>query len=132
MKEIFTSGDIKIHSFIVGAEDVAKFEKQAVHQVCATFTLAREIEWCTRLFVLDMLEESEEGIGTQLTIQHQSPALIGEEVVVEGCFEAIEKGEIICSYIARVKERQIAIGKTGQRILPQEKIKQIFNNVASN
>lgn len=132
MKQVFTSGDIKMHSFIVHAEDVAKFEKETVHQVCATFTLAREIEWCTRLFVLDMLEESEEGIGTQLTIQHQSPALIGDEVVIEGCFKAIEKGEIICSYTVKVKNRIIANGITGQRILPRKKIRQIFNNAVSN
>lgn len=132
MKEIFSRGDKKVHSFIVKAEDVAKFEKQAVHQVCATFTLAREVEWCTRLFVLDMLEENEEGIGTQLTIQHQSPALIGEQVIIEGYFDTIEKGEIICNYIAKVKGRQIATGKTGQRILPKEKINQIFDNVVSN
>ncbi|MBK6266341.1 hypothetical protein JKA74_14950 [Marivirga sp. S37H4] len=129
MRDIFQRGDEKSHSFIVKEKDVAEFDVQKVHSVCATFTLAKEIEWCTRLFVLDMLEIGEEGIGTSLNIQHRAPALIGEEVTIVGKFERIEEKEILCSFVARVNQRVVATGETGQRILPKEKIAAIFEKI---
>ena len=52
-----------------------RFSGKVVHPVCATFALARDIEWTTRQFVLQMRDDDEEGIGTMLTIDHRSPAL---------------------------------------------------------
>lgn len=129
MKQVFQPGDSKKHSFYVREKDIARFEKQSVHNVCATFTLAREIEWCTRLFVLDMLEPHEEGIGTRLTIEHQSPALLADQVLITGKIKSIIKNEINCSFIATVNERVIAQGETSQKILPKEKIHAIFNEL---
>lgn len=129
MKNIFEVGDIKTHSFSVKEKDLAQFEQESVHKVCATFTLAREVEWCTRLFVLDMIESNEEGIGTRLNITHQSPALLGEEVLITGKILSFNKNEINCSFAATVKDRIIATGETGQKILPKEKIQAIFNQI---
>ncbi|RUA27564.1 MAG: hypothetical protein DSY77_17165 [Bacteroidetes bacterium] len=130
MKEVFKKGDQKTYSFKVKAQDVAHFEQDAVHDVCATFTLAREIEWATRLFVLDMLEEGEEGIGTHLNIEHLSPALIGEEVEVEAEFYDIKNREIICNYVVKVGERIVAKGTTGQKILQKNKLAQLFDGLS--
>lgn len=129
MKQIFTKGDKKHHNFKVNVQDVAHFEQQAVHDVCATFTLAREIEWATRLFVLEMLEEGEEGIGTHLNIEHLSPALFGNEVDIEAEYEGIQEREIICKYKVKVGDRLIAKGTTGQKILPKEKLVDIFDKL---
>ncbi len=129
MKQVYQIGDIKKYSFKVTERDVAQFKQQSVHQVCATFTLAREIEWCTRLFVIDMLELHEEGIGTRLHIEHQSPALLGQEVLIKGEIQSIVKNEIVCSFLATVNDRVIAQGETGQKILPKDKIQAIFNQL---
>ena len=126
MKEIFKAGDIKEYHAVVRPEDVASFHGAEVHPVYATFALARDVEWTTRLFVLDMKDEGEEGIGTYLQIQHEGPAFVGEEVVLRGTFEAFSKGELTCSFEARVGNRIIARGKTGQKILTLEKIRSIF------
>lgn len=131
MKFTFKKGDKKHYSFIVNENDSAHFEQQAVHNVCATFTLAREIEWSTRLFVLEMLEEGEEGIGTHLNIKHSAPAFIGEKVDIISEFSTIEKGEIICLYQAKVRDRLVATGTTGQKILPKDKIASIFERLAN-
>ncbi|HET8858337.1 thioesterase family protein [Marivirga sp.] len=130
MKEIFKKGDKKYHNFQVKVKDVAHFEQQAVHDVCATFTLAREIEWATRLFVLEMVEQGEEGIGTHLHITHLSPALLGQKVNIEAEFEGIKEREIICSYLAKVDQRLIAKGTTGQKILPKESLNKIFDKLS--
>jgi predicted thioesterase len=129
MRMIFSHGDLKYHQFTVQEADFATFASEAVHQVCSTFTLAREIEWSTRLFVKEMLDYGEEGIGTKLNISHVGPAMAGDTVEIIATFEEITDQEIICSYAAKVGERIVAFGKTGQKIIPKEKLKKIFENL---
>ena len=126
MKQIFKIGDQKTHHFIVKKEDVAAFDSGVVHAVCSTFALAREIEWSSRLFVLEMKESDEEGIGTLLAISHQSPAMEGQEVEIMATVASMENNELICDISAMVGERVIATGRTGQKILKKDKIKELF------
>lgn len=114
-------------TYLVKREDVASFQGVVVHNVCATFTLAREVEWATRQYMFDLREDDEEGIGTFLSINHQAPAFVGEELVIESTVESLQGHELICTYIIRVRERVIATGKTGQKVLKKEKIQAIFN-----
>jgi predicted thioesterase len=65
----------------VSHADTANLDSGQVHPVYATFALGRDAEWCCRLFVLEMKEEDEEGIGTFLSIEHRSPALENSQVV---------------------------------------------------
>lgn len=127
MKNIFKSGDMKQTSYWVKKEDVAAFQGEVVHPVCSTFTLAREIEWATRQFVLEMREPHEEGVGTQLTIHHKGPAFIGDEIIVTAKIVSLENHEIVCSFEATVNGRIIATGTTGQKILSREKIGRLFS-----
>ena len=126
MKAGFQKGDTVEFRTVVTSGDVAAFQGEVVHPVCATFALARDIEWTTRQFVLAMREDDEEGIGTFLSINHKSPAFVGEEIVVTAHIEQLAGNELICAYEARVGERLIAEGKTGQKILKREKIEKIF------
>ena len=126
MKNIFKPGDKKRLTYRVKREDVAAFQGEVVHPVCSTFTLAREVEWATRQFVLEMLESHEEGIGTQLAIDHKSPAFVGDEILFISTIDTLEKHEIICAFEASVNGRIIATGKTGQKILSREKIAKLF------
>ncbi len=126
MKNIFKQGDKKQLSYLVKQEDVAAFHGEVVHPVCSTFALAREIEWATRQFVLEMREAHEEGIGTQLSIEHKAPAFVGEKILFTSIIDTLENNEIICAFEATVNGRIIATGKTGQKILSREKIDKIF------
>ncbi|HPH47602.1 MAG TPA: hypothetical protein PLJ60_16755 [Chryseolinea sp.] len=126
MKNIFASGDKKEYTHIVQQADVAAFGGDVVHEVYATFALARDAEWTTRQFVLDMREEDEEGIGTFLSIEHKSPAFVGEEINYSAHVLQINGHELICLYEAKVGARIIATGKTGQKILKKDKIKSLF------
>ena len=129
MKNIFQIGDKKVYKKVVNASDIAQFDAGKVHDVCSTFSLAQAAEWSSRLFVLEMKEEDEEGIGTMLTIEHRSPALLGDEVSIEAEIEEINGHEIICSYLAKVNERVVAVGKTGQKVLKKEKIERLFEGL---
>lgn len=121
--------DQKTHRFVVRPTDVAVFDGVVVHEVCSTFALAREIEWSSRLFVLEMKQDDEEGIGTMLAIDHRSLAMIGDEVEIVATVGSIKNNELICDITAMVGERIVATGKTGQKILKKEKIKQLFKTV---
>ncbi len=126
MKHIFKPGDRKVYTHTIGNNDVAAFHGQVVHPVCATFSLARDVEWTTRQFVLEMREDGEEGIGTFLSIDHKAPAFVGEKIIFEAWVDSIERNELICHYQARVGTRLVAIGKTGQKILKKETIERLM------
>ncbi len=129
MKNPFVKGSIKEYRIVVSENDIAEFESGVVHEVYSTFSLCKAAEWSGRLFVLEMKDEHEEGIGTSISIDHQSPAFIGDEVVFTATFDEIkENGEIINSFEARVGQRLVASGKQGQRILPKKKVDQIFKS----
>jgi fluoroacetyl-CoA thioesterase len=64
MKNLFKIGDSKTFTKMVTTNDIAQFDEGTVHEVYGTFALGRDAEWSSRLFVLEMKEEDEEGIGT--------------------------------------------------------------------
>jgi predicted thioesterase len=126
MKQIFDIGDLQEFRRVVEQGDIAGFQGTVIHPVCSTFALARDIEWTTRQFVLQMCEDDEEGVGTMLTINHANPAFVGDEITYSAQIQEINGHELICSYEARVGDRLIASGKTGQKILKREKISRLF------
>jgi fluoroacetyl-CoA thioesterase len=127
MKNLFSTGDQKQYEKKVNAEDVASFHGEVVHAVCSTYVLAREIEWTTRLFVLEMRDDDEEGIGTFVHVNHYAPAFVGDVIKFTGKIDEINGHELICSVEARVGERLIASGKTGQKILKREKLNSLLS-----
>lgn len=131
MKSIFKVGDRKTYRKTVEVSDQAEFESGTVHPVYATFALGRDAEWSSRLFVLEMKEADEEGIGTFLNITHKSPALLGEDVEFTAEIYRLEKNAIDCTVIAKVGERVIAECSTGQKIIKKEKLDLLFENLSS-
>jgi fluoroacetyl-CoA thioesterase len=129
MKNPFNIGSQKVFEKMVTPADTASFEAGAVHPVYATFALGRDAEWVCRLFVLDMKEDDEEGIGTFLHIEHLSPALSGAYVKFTATIHKIEGNSIICDFEAKVQERLIARGQTGQKILKKEKLNRLFGSL---
>jgi len=129
MRDIFKIGDKKVFRRRIELKDIASFDDGNVHQVYATFALGRDAEWCCRLFVLDIKEENEEGIGTSLSIIHHSPALLNEEVQFEATIKSLQQHELICTFIAKVGERLIASGETGQKVIKKERLEQLFDTI---
>lgn len=129
MKNSFKLGDKKTYTKNVDSSDTASFDSGQVHPVYATFALGRDAEWVCRLFVIDMKEVDEEGIGTFLQIKHHSPALVNETVLFEATLESIEGNSVICTFEARVGNRLIADGRTGQKILKKEKLERLFTSL---
>lgn len=126
MKHIYHIGDTKHYERTVTSADVAAFDSGTVHDVYATFALARDAEWSSRLFVLDMKDAHEEGIGTFVNLKHIGPAFVGDVVRFAATIDELDGNAINCSIKATVGTRTIAEGRTGQKILPKEKIDKIF------
>lgn len=123
MKSNVNLGDKRIFRVVVKDSDTAAFEGNEVHPFYATFALARDAEWCGRLFVLDMKDADEEGIGTFVNVKHLSPALVGEEVVFTAEVIDLESTSLVCKIDAFVGDRQIAECETGQKVLKKTKLK---------
>jgi predicted thioesterase len=111
---------------VISLKDTATFDSGTVHSIYATFALARDAEWCSRLFVLEMKDENEEGIGTFVNVKHLSPAFVDEKVLFEARIDELKGNEVNCSFVAKVGDRIIAEGRTGQKILLKEKIEKLF------
>ncbi len=126
MKQLFKPGDVKQWRVEVTAADTAIFADGEVHPVYATFALARDAEYACRLFVLEMKEADEEGIGTFVTVDHYSPALVGSEVVFTATVESQAGNSIICRWEAHCGERLLASGRQGQKIIPKAKLAALF------
>lgn len=126
MQHCFKAGDQQHFTRIVREEDCAAFETGTVHPVYSTFALARDAEWCCRLFVLEMKDEDEEGIGTMISVQHHAPAKAGSSVHFTATITRLQGNEIICSYEARTNELLIATGEQGQKILKKDRLQRLF------
>lgn len=129
MKQPFNIGDTKTFIHRVALADIAKFESGEVHQVYSTFALARDAEWSGRLFVLEMKEDGEEGIGTGITVNHHSPALVDQEVLFIATMVEVNKNEVITDYMAKVGDRLVASGRQWQKILKREKLDALFESL---
>ncbi len=129
MKKIFRTGDQKFFNTVVTEESVASFNQKQVHPVYSTFALARDAEWACRLFVLDMKEEDEEGIGTHLSIDHLAPALVGSEVKIIATLAHVKGNSVHCTFEAKHGERVLAKGTQTQKILPKSKLSVILTNL---
>ena len=129
MKQIFSPGSKRTFTKIVRQEDIATFDSGTVHEVYATFAIARDAEWVGRLFVLEMKDDDEEGIGTSVLVDHHAPALVGETVVFEAIIDEMYKNVVGCTFSAYVGHRLIASGRTGQKILKKDKLDQLFDSL---
>jgi predicted thioesterase len=129
MKQIFSTGSTTAYTKVIRPEDIAAFDSGVVHEVYATFAIARDAEWAGRLFVLEMKDEDEEGIGTFVQVDHHAPALVGETVIFEAIIDELYKNVVACTFSAYVGHRLIASGRTGQKILKKDKLDQLFEDL---
>lgn len=124
----FEIGSTKSYEKTVQQHETASFDSGEVHPFYATFALTKDAEWVGRLFVLEMKEEDEEGIGTFVHVEHRSPALVGEKVKFTAFLIEVMGNNVVCDFEAYVDDRLIAKGSTGQKIIKKSKLASIFPN----
>ncbi|MEN3041598.1 MAG: hotdog domain-containing protein [Bacteroidia bacterium] len=117
MRQPFRIGDQKRYRTQVTADKVAQFHGQVVHPYYSTFALAQDAEWACRLFVLDMKEEDEEGIGTYLSVHHISAVPQGSEVEIVATLLWVRDQTVHCSYEVWWENQRVAYGEQTQKVL---------------
>lgn len=122
-------GEQATYSFEVTEESFPSFYSGVVHEVCSTYYLAKELEWSSRLLILDILDPDEEGIGTMIHIDHISPALLGQKVDILAEIQSFVGNVLTCSVVAKVENRVVAKGLTGQKIVKKEKLVRLFSSL---
>lgn len=129
MKNPFQLGDQKHFETEVTESKLARFEAGLVHPVYSTFALGKDVEWACRLFVLEMKEEGEEGIGSTLSIEHLYPAPQGSHVLITATLKAVEKNKILCSYEAFANGHLIANGEQTQKIINKARFDKLISDI---
>ena len=132
MQRLLLPDETCTYQRVVEEADVAAFHNEIVHPVYSTFALARDAEFTTRQFIINIADEDEEGIGTSLSINHVNSAFVGEKVEFTGKVISFEKGRLLCSWEARVGDRVIANGETGQKLLKKEAVARLFRIRSDN
>lgn len=104
------------HRYSVTEADRPAFEGSVVHEVCSTYSLAREFEWAGRRVYLASRPEETEAIGTQVEVIHRASAPVGAELEIEAEPVSYEKGWLVCKTRAFWEGKLIAEGTTTQKV----------------
>lgn len=128
MSERLKPGEIKIFEKEVLPGDLAAFNNELVHEVYSTFALARDMEWSSRLILLEILEEDEEGIGTELQIKHLKPAFLGQKLTFEASVKKYKNKILDCEITVKCGKKIVATGFTQQKILNKKLLSKIFTS----
>lgn len=98
------------------------YEGGLVHAVYSTFALARDAEWCGHLFILQMREPHEQGVGSAITVDHLAPALPGSEVVHTTTLVSVDGRRVRSTFQVHCGERLIARGTQEQMIVDRTEL----------
>jgi predicted thioesterase len=106
------------------------FDGVVVHHVYSTWSMAHHMELAARKVLAPHLESHEEGIGSQLSIEHIAPTPVGRKVRVVATAVELGATTLVCDVIAyhvrRDDEKIVGRARQTQRILPREKLESLI------
>lgn len=138
MKTTIALGAQRTYTHLVTEGDIAQFAADEadgggkVHPLYATFAIGRDAEWACRLFVLELKEADEEGIGSALSIHHEAPAPLGATVIFTATLTALHGNTVECAWEAHWQGTRIAHGTQTQRVLPKIKLNRLMDKLFGN
>ncbi|WP_053366670.1 thioesterase family protein [Bacillus sp. FJAT-27245] len=128
MKPGMRIGQEETIQFTVTKEMFAEFGGQVVHPAYSTAWMVYHMEWASRKLILHFLEDTEEGMGAEVTVKHLAPGLEGEAVTVTATLTSIEGNAIVAEVKAYGPDGLIGTGEVKQKILPKVKISSILKS----
>ncbi len=91
-----------------------------VHQVYATYTMAKHFEEAGRKLLLAHIQPGDAGIGRSVSVEHLGPSWVGDTIRVTARCVEVQGNRLICECRATdAQGRQLGRGTTVQVILPQ-------------
>ncbi len=102
------------------------FDGRIVHHVYSTWSMVHHMEVAARKVLVDYLDEDEEGIGSHVSADHHSPAVIGTWVTVRAELAEVRHNRAVCRVTAWDGQRLLGEGKQVQVILKKVKLAQLI------
>lgn len=102
----------------------AKFFGSTVHPLYATFAIVEHAEYASRQAIISFLDVDEDAVGSMVEIEHITAAPVGAIVAIEAIVTGVEGKTITCDFIVRRGDSIIARGRSGQRVVDRERLKE--------
>jgi len=137
MRTHLAIGSERSYIHLVTKADTASFPEAEgqggglIHPLYATFALGRDAEWACRLFVLEVKEADEEGIGTALSVYHEAPTPVGASVVFTAKLTELHGNTVVCSWEAHWNSKRIAHGTQTQRVLKITRLEAMLEGLSA-
>lgn len=98
-----------------------------LHEVYATYWLAKHFELVSRKLTLPYLGEHEEGVGFEVSVRHLAPTLPGMSVALEARLDRVEGNRVyaLCRAVNSLGDL-VGEGSTTQVILDQSELERRF------
>jgi len=130
MKDSMRIGNVVTANFVVTESMQPRFGGQIVHPVCSTWDFAHQFEIAARKSLIPHLEENEEGIGSQLAIEHCAPAPLGSDIKITSTVTKVDKTTVVCTLEAKKSQTIVATAIQTQRVFPKKIVDQIIANAS--
>ena len=110
--------------------ELGELHPAELHPVYATYELARHFEEVGRKLLLPHLEDSEDGLGTEVRVRHLRSALPGMRVTLTATVQSVEDRRLTVA-VEAVSElgEVVATGSTEQYVSSSERIRAGFDEL---
>ncbi|KPB06507.1 thioesterase family protein [Bacillus sp. CHD6a] len=127
MKRQLTLGTKHSIQITVTNKMFAQFEGELIHPVYSTAMMVYHMEWVSRQMILEILEETEEGMGAEVKVKHLAPATEGTMLTLEATVVGLKKNFIITKVLIFSEDRVVGEGEVTQVVLPKRKIQTMID-----
>lgn len=110
----------------VAPEMCPHFDGALLHPLYATWTLVYHMELIGRKLLAPHLEEDEEAVGAQISVEHRSMATLGSIVRVRAEVEQCTPRRLTTMMSACCGPRLLATGKFVQVIIPRHRLESLI------
>lgn len=127
MKTGFEPGIVREFTITVTEDMCPVFDGVIVHRCYSSWSVAHHFELAARMVLADFLEDDEEGIGSNVSIDHLAPCPVGRTVRVQAELTEIQRDarnpRVICEVTAFDGDRVLARGTQVQVVMNKEHLK---------
>ncbi len=132
MKPGFEPGIVRTIEAVVTEDMCPAFDGIVVHRVYSTWSMVEHMELAARRVLVDFLDEDEEGVGSHVSVDHHSPAMVGTTVTVRAELKQVRHHRVICEVSAWAGDRLLGIGKQIQVVMKKDKLSaRLYGGAAS-
>lgn len=130
VKSTLQVGQVADVTITVTEDMCPAFDNIVVHRVYSTWSMAHHMELAARKVLAPHLEDNEEGIGSHLSIDHLSPAPVGQLVRVQAEAIQVDDDGVVCEVTAWAGDRLLGRGRQIQRVLPKTVLQRIVDRAS--